>query len=140
MRAIRHRVAAAGLAALAVLLPAGCGSGAEDEPVDLPSLRVKVHALTADPCHAQPREQLPYACEKYVTQMANTARTVVAAGRVNQVALRDPGRRMTRAVKDFNAGDCDNEKPKSDAACYTALEAIAAAVQDVEADLEESTP
>lgn len=128
---------------LAAVLLAGCGSGGsntEDEPVDLPSLRVKLHALSTDRCHAQPREVPPHACEKYVTQLANAARTVVVAGRVNQRALRDPGRRMTRAVRDFNSGDCDNRQPKSDAACYTALEAIAQAVRDVEAELEETTP
>ncbi|MGH3431989.1 MAG: hypothetical protein ACRDQB_04045 [Thermocrispum sp.] len=124
--------------AVAALVLAGCGQAAEVEPVDLPSLRTKLHALTSDPCHSEPRERPPYACEKYVTQLANTARTVSAAGRVNQTALRDPGRRMTSAVRAFNRGGCDNERPKSDAACYTALETIAQAVADVEAELEET--
>ena len=124
---------------------AGCGgdSGgqeAEVEPVDLPSLQTKLRALSVDTCHTEPREEAPKACEKYVTQIANAARTVSAAGRINHEALRDPGRQMTRAVREFNSGRCDNKRPKSETACYEALETIAKAVKDVQAELEEIVP
>lgn len=133
---MRRSLAAAGAV---LLLLSGC-SGGEDEPVHLPSLHTKLLALTADPCHTKPREQPPYGCEKYVTQLANAARTVSAAGRAAKSELSDPGRRMLRGVNAFNKGGCDNRRPKSDASCYQALEAIAEAVEDVQAELEETSP
>ncbi|WP_156899373.1 MULTISPECIES: hypothetical protein [Thermocrispum] len=127
----------AGAAAVVAVL-AGCGTdSAEEEPVDLPSLQQKVRALAVDTCHTDPRGQAPRLCEKYVTQIANAARTVSAAGRINHESLRDPGRQMTRAVREFNQGRCDNQRPKSTSACYRALETIAQAVKDVQAELEE---
>jgi len=117
---------------------AGCGEqSAEEEPVDLQSLQLKVRALAVDTCHTRPRDQAPRKCEKYITQIANAARTVSTAGRINHEGLRDPGREMTRAVRDYNQGGCDNQRPKSVSACYRALETIAQAVKDVEAELEE---
>ena len=118
------------------LLTAGCGDR-EQEPVDLPSLRTKLQALTADPCHSDPPSQPPYGCEKYVTQLANAARTVTAAGRDTDTDLRKPGTRMAEGVRDFNKRGCDNKRPPSEEACYTALATIADAVTDALAELEE---
>lgn len=117
------------------LVVAGCTDRAQDE-VDLPSLRTKLHALTADPCHSDPRAQPPSGCEKYVTQLGNTARTVTLAAQGNP-ALKDPGVRMTRGVNAYRKGGCKSKQPRSERDCYAALNAIAEAVEDVENELEE---
>lgn len=118
-----------------LLVVTGCTDRAQDE-VDLPSLRTKLHALTVDPCHSDPRAQPPFGCEKYVTQLGNTARTVTLAAQGNP-ALKDAAARMTRGVNAYRKGGCKTKQPRSERDCYAALTAIAEAVEDVENELEE---
>lgn len=120
-------------AAWAVLvLATGTACDRDDRPtVDLDALRIKLGALVTDSCHSEPRAQRPKGCQKYVTQLGNTARTVAAAARAGASELEAPAKAMTAGIEAYRAGKCETANPRSDQACYEALDAIAVAVEDV---------
>lgn len=125
--------------ALALLLSA-CGEGTTPtrlpgDDADLQGLRTKVHALQTDPCHSQPRSQRPDGCEKYLTQLRNTANTVTSAAAAGRPELAAPAHRMSVQIKAYRSGDCHTPRPKSEPDCHTALVELARALDEVEAQL-----
>lgn len=124
------------LAAAALVLVAGTACDRDQTPtVDLPALRIKLQALTTDACHSDPRSLPPKGCQKYVTQLGNTARTVAAAAQAGNEGLAGPAEAMSRGVKAYRAGKCELVRPVSDHVCYEALDAIAAAVEQTQRQL-----
>lgn len=125
------------------LLLAACGVGTDrdmdpSERIDVRTLQLKLRALMTDPCHREPAEQLPRHCEKFVTQLANTANTVAAAGRAGYPELAGPARRMTEQIDGYRKGDCHTARPDDAQACVAALSALADALGEVEAQLTQS--
>lgn len=101
------------------------------------TLDLKLNALMSDTCHSDPESQPPHACEKYVTQLANTANTVAAAARTGFPRLAAPAREMTEQIDQYRNGGCRSSSPASEQACWDSLTKLADALGDVEAELGE---
>lgn len=122
------------------LLLGACGQEQGRTPtdqLDVETLEVKLHALMADSCHSDPESQPPHACEKYVTQLGNTANTVAAAARTGYPRLAEPARVMTEQISEYRKSGCPSSNPTSQQVCWDALTKLADALDDVEAELGE---
>ncbi len=98
-------------------------------------LRTKLRALMSDPCHRQPTQQQPQSCEKFITQLGNTASTVAATARAGQPDLAEPAGRMQDGITAYRDARCHTDSSASDQVCGTALSDLAAAVEDAHAVL-----
>lgn len=118
---------------------ASCGQAEEPspgkppaDPVPLESLRIKLRALMSDPCYREPSAQRPHGCEKFVTQLANTASSARQTARAGHPDLTAPVERMDRSVTAYRSGGCGDPEPRNEAACVGALTELASAMDDFE--------
>lgn len=130
------RIRAALAAVAAVLLLGACSREAGPTPErGAPdpgpgALRVKIDALTVDPCFRTPAKLPPPSCEKYVTQLASVP------GRAEQYAgsehpeLAKAGRRLAEGISAYRDRGCVSDEAGRD--CTDALRDIAAAMRAVE--------
>ncbi|WP_116204253.1 hypothetical protein [Amycolatopsis circi] len=134
---MRTRSSLVALGVLALVLT-GCSTeagpkarpGAGDPGPD--ALPTKLDALSADACFTGPQTQLPKGCEKYVTEVGNTAGSVhklAKAGKtVNQPLDRD-ATALDQAVGAFRQAGCTTV-PTPGGACTQALVSISAALTE----------
>ncbi len=134
---VRTRSSLVALGVLALVLT-GCSTeagpkarpGAGDPGPD--ALPTKLDALSADACFTGPQTQLPKGCEKYVTEVGNTAGSVhklAKAGKtVNQPLDRD-ATALDQAVGAFRQAGCTTV-PTPGGACTQALVSISAALTE----------
>lgn len=125
------------------LLLTACGVGTDrdldpSDSIDVRTLQLKLRALMTDPCHLEPAEQTPRHCEKFVTQLANTANTVAAAARTGYPELAGPADRMTEGIDAYRKGNCHTTRPDDEDECGEALSALADALGEVEAQFTQS--
>ncbi|MGH3450049.1 MAG: hypothetical protein ACRDQW_04845 [Haloechinothrix sp.] len=127
----------AGVGVLLVLALGACGQGyippserPPADPVELEVLRTKVTALMTDPCHTAPTQQQPQSCEKFITQLGNTASTLTEVARAGEPDLLEPANRMERSISAYRRGGCNQDAPKSVDACVAALVHLSSAVED----------
>lgn len=116
---------------------AACGQGEERspvrppaDPVPLETLRVKLRALMSDPCYREPSAQRPEGCEKFVTQLDNTASSARQTARAGYPRLAAPVHRMDKSITAYRAGRCGDPEPRSEESCVRALTELAAAMDD----------
>jgi hypothetical protein len=97
------------------------------------ALPIKLEALTADQCFRSPDRQIPKGCEKYVTELGNTAASVrKRAGDQDPqlVALAD---RLDRFVGAYRTTGCGTIGTPGSGPCTQALADMAATLGDIRA-------
>lgn len=99
------------------------------------TLAVKLRALSSDSCAREPSAQKPAGCEKFVTQLGNTAATAAETARSGHPDLAGPAGRMARGVEGYRTQDCASEEPRDEPACVRIMVELAAALTDAETAL-----
>lgn len=128
------------MAVTLALLLTSCGDGLVPDRVpmdeaDLAGLKVKLKALSTDPCATEPRNQRPDGCEKYTTQLRNAANAAEAVSRAGRPELAAPARKMSDGIRAYRTGECQTPDPASVERCGDALVTIADGLAEVEAKL-----
>lgn len=135
---MRTRSSLVALGVLALVLT-GCSNeagpkarpGAGDPGPD--ALPTKLDALSADACFTAPQSQLPKGCEKYVTEVGNTAGSVhrlAKAGKTVNQPLDADATAIDQAVGAFRQAGCTTV-PAPGGACTQALVSISGALTEV---------
>ncbi|MEC3979742.1 hypothetical protein [Amycolatopsis sp. H20-H5] len=123
---MRTRRSLVALGGALILVLSGCGGneagpkpkqGGEPGPDALP---IKLTALTADECYLSPAQQLPKGCEKYVTELSNTAGQVRKRAGDTDPRLSAQADALTRGVSAFRSASCTTQAAPG-GACTQAL-------------------
>ncbi|MBA0128007.1 hypothetical protein H0B56_20880 [Haloechinothrix sp. YIM 98757] len=132
--------------ALAVLALPACGQASQvpneiddDVPGQIDVLDTKISALRDDPCHTEPAQREPRACEKFVTQLGNTAGTMREIARGDHERLAGHAERLESRVTDYRDGRCGTAQPVEEDVCVDALVDLADTLDEVRSELDEST-
>ncbi|SNR38907.1 hypothetical protein SAMN06265360_104181 [Haloechinothrix alba] len=132
--------------ALAVLALPACGQASQvpDEiddhvPGRIDVLDTKIDALRDDPCHTEPAQREPRDCEKFVTQLGNTAGTMREIARDEHERLAGHAERLAARVADYRDHRCGTAQPAEEDVCVDALVDLADTLDEVRSELDEST-
>lgn len=122
------------------LLLAACGPGTlpdqrPGDETDLDGLRVKMHALMADPCYTAPLAQRPQGCEKFTTQLRSLANAATSASRARYPRLEAPARQLSAGISAYRTGGCHTSAPESAERCGSALVEVARALDALDVTL-----
>lgn len=121
-----------------VLVLSGCGSNeagptpsgaTRDEGPD--ALPLKLKALTADQCFLAPAAQPPKTCEKYVTELGNTAAQVRKRAGAKDQPLATLADQLDVGVNAFRSNNCITVPTPGNGPCTQAITDIATALQAV---------
>lgn len=137
MSGVRTQRVMAAIGGALVLLLSACGGqeagptpkqGGEPGPDALP---LKLNALTADQCFLAPDQQQPKECEKYVTELGNTAAQVRARAGVKDVPLSKLADQLDKGVKAYRDNTCNTVDKPGNGPCTQAVADIAAALNAI---------
>jgi len=129
-----------------VLLLSACGGheagptpkqGGSAGPDALP---VKLNALTADQCFLSPDQQSPKGCEKYVTEIGNTAAQVRARAGVKNVPLGQLADQLDKGVKAYRDNTCNTVGTPGNGPCTRAVSDIAATLTAIKSSVDSQPP
>jgi hypothetical protein len=95
------------------------------------ALPIKLSALTADECYLNPATQLPKGCEKYVTELSNTAGQARKRAGDTDPQLSAQSDALTKAVSAFRSSSCTTEA-KTGGPCTQALTDIASSLTAIQ--------
>jgi hypothetical protein len=121
-----------------VLVLSGCGSNGagptptgptRDEGPD--ALPLKLKALTADQCFLAPAQQRPKTCEKYVTELGNTAAQVRQRAGAKDQPLSNLADQLDTAVNAFRSNNCITVDTPGNGPCTQSISDIATALQAI---------
>jgi hypothetical protein len=121
-----------------VLVLSGCGSNGtvtaptgqtQSEGPD--TLPLKLKALTADQCFLAPSQQRPKSCEKYVTELGNTAAQVRKRAGAKDKPLSNLADQLDTAVNAFRSNNCLTVDTPGNGPCTQAISDIATALQAI---------
>ncbi|WP_246257278.1 hypothetical protein [Amycolatopsis anabasis] len=127
-----------------VLMLAGCSNEAGPKPgrpapdPGPEALQVKLDALAVDPCFVAPEKQKPKGCEKYVTQLANTALTARKLAGTRNPGLAAQADQLDKAVATYRDKGCNAAEDPGTAPCGPALTDMSAALRAIKASLRQS--
>jgi hypothetical protein len=125
-----------------VLLLSACGGneagptpkqGGTPGPDALP---LKLTALTADQCFLKPDQQQPKGCEKYVTELGNTAAQVRQRAGVKDVQLAKLADQLDKAVGAYRGNTCNTVDKPGNGPCTQAVSDIAAALNAIKTSVD----
>ncbi|MDV6013906.1 hypothetical protein [Haloechinothrix sp. LS1_15] len=132
---------------LVALVLTACGPDVPDEgeiddhvPGELDLLRTKFGALTADPCHTRPTEQEPHTCERFVTQVGNTAGTMTESAQQGHPQLSESAERMASRVAVYRDNRCGSADAGAEQLCEDTLVELAEAVEQAQQQMERELP
>jgi hypothetical protein len=121
-----------------VLALSGCGgaatgptpaSQAPDQGPD--TLPIKLNALSADECFLSPDMQAPKGCEKYVTELGNTARSVRQRAGSQDQRLASLADEVDKAVGAYRSHACNTVSSPGNGPCTQALTDIASTLSSI---------
>jgi hypothetical protein len=114
-----------------VLVLSGCGSNeagpAPTNPTQEPGpdpLLLKVEALSADQCFLIPEQQRPKGCEKYVTELGNTAAMVRKRAGSKDTHLATLANQLDKAINAYRGSACNTVETSGKGPCTQALSDI----------------
>lgn len=132
--------------ALAVLVLPACGQASQvpneiddDVPGQVDVLDTKIDALRNDPCHTEPAQREPRHCEKFVTQLGNTAATMRELARDDLERLAGHAERLESRIADYRDNRCGTAQPAEEDICVDTLVDLAGTLDEVRGELDEST-
>jgi hypothetical protein len=121
-----------------VLVLSACGGNetgpAPTNPTQEPGpdpLVLKVDALSVDQCFLVPEQQQPKGCEKYVTQLGNTAAMVRDRAGSTDVRLATLADQLDKAVSAYRGNACDTVVTAGPGPCTQALSDISSSLQAI---------
>lgn len=101
------------------------------------ALPIKLDALTADDCFLSPAVQPPKGCEKFVTELGNTAGSVRERGLADKdQQLGVQADRLDRAVAAYRSNACNTVTTTGNGPCGDALSDIAGALNLIKTDIQ----
>jgi hypothetical protein len=89
------------------------------------TLPIKLNALSADQCFLSPDMQAPKGCEKYVTELGNTSRTVRQRAGSQDQRLSALADELDKAVGAYRSNACNTVSSPGNGPCTQALTDIA---------------
>ena len=95
------------------------------------TLPLKLNALTADQCFLAPAQQGPKTCEKYVTELGNTAAQVRNRAGATDQPLTKLADQLDAAVGAFRSHTCTTVETPGNGPCTQAISDIATALQAI---------
>jgi hypothetical protein len=121
-----------------VLVLSACGGNetgpAPTNPTQEPGpdpLLLKVDALSTDQCFLVPEQQRPKGCEKYVTQLGNTAAMVRSRAGSKDTRLAMLGDQLDKAVSDYRGNACNTVETAGKGPCTQALSDISTSLDAI---------
>lgn len=101
------------------------------------ALPVKLIALTADDCFRSPGSQPPKGCEKFVTELGNTAGSVRERGLADKnQQLGVQADRLDKAVAAYRSNSCNTVTTTGNGPCGDALTEIAGALNLIKNEIQ----
>jgi hypothetical protein len=139
---VRTRKVTAVVLGVLVLVLSGCDSEAGPKTVQQvqnlgpDALPIKLDALTADDCFLSPSAQPPKGCEKFVTELGNTAGSVRERGLADKdLQLGVQADRLDKAVASYRSNACNTVTTTGNGPCGDALTEIAGALTLIKTDV-----
>jgi hypothetical protein len=124
--------------ALVLVLSACGGNGASSAPTPQApapgpdALPIKLRALTVDECFLSPDRQVPKGCEKYVTQLGNTAGSVRRRAGGNDPRLTALADEIDKAVSAYRSHSCNTVSAPGNGPCTQALSDLARILGEIQ--------